>query len=98
MHDQLFFIPISIHSRKAVACTTEKTKLWLSLSAKQHQNPYSGAPSVYQDLITCHDWPVKKDIADLPIRMKVNLKRTSGNLLSPLGSRTRISALLCRRC
>ena len=32
----------------------------------------------------CHDWPVKKDIVNLLVRMKGNLKRTSSNLLSPL--------------
>ena len=31
-----------------------------------------------------HDWPVKKAIVDLPIRLKGNSKRTFGNLLSPL--------------
>ena len=25
---------------------------------------------MYWDLSTCHDWPVKKAIVDLPIRMK----------------------------
>ena len=44
-----------------------------------------------------HDWPVEKAIVDLPIRMKGNSKRISGNLLSPLGPRTRISALLRKR-
>ena len=41
---------------------------------------------MYQDLSTRHDWSVKKFIVDLPIRLKVNLKCTSGNLLSPLGA------------
>ena len=43
-------------------------------------------PPVYQDLSTCHDWSVKKAIADLPIRMKGNSKRT------------RISPPLRKRC
>ena len=30
------------------------------------------------------DWPVKKAIVDLSIRMKGDLKRTTGNSLSPL--------------
>ena len=51
---------------------------------------------MYQDLSTCHDWPVKKAIVDLPIRLKGNLKRISGNSLSLLGARPRISALLRR--
>ena len=33
-----------------------------------------------------HDWPVKNAIVDLPIEMKGNSKRTSGNSLSPLGA------------
>ena len=43
---------------------------------------------MYQDLSTRHDWPVKKAIVDLPIKMKGNSKRTSGNSLSPLGAQT----------
>ena len=39
---------------------------------------------MYQDLSKRHDWPVKKGIVDLPIRMKGNSKRISGNSLSPL--------------
>ena len=32
-----------------LACCTDATKLWLSVSAKQRQNPYStGAHPVYQ--------------------------------------------------
>ena len=36
---------------------------------------------MYQDLSTCHDWPVKKAIVNFPIKMKGNSKRTSGNSL-----------------
>ena len=39
---------------------------------------------MYQDLSTRNDWPVKKAVVDLPIRMKGNSKRTSGNSLNPL--------------
>ena len=59
-----------------VAGTTGKLNshgfsFWLkSPSAKQHQNPCSGPPSVYQDLGMCYDWPVKKVIVNLPISMK----------------------------
>ena len=42
--------------------------------------------------------PVKKAIVNLPIEMKGNLKRTSGNLIeSQEGTKTRISVLLHRR-
>ena len=44
---------------------------------------------MYQDLSTCHDWPVKKAIVDLPIRLKGNLKCTFSNLLSLLGARNK---------
>ena len=46
--------------RKTVACATDETKLWLRPSVKQRRNPCSRSPAVYQDLSTCHDWPVKK--------------------------------------
>ena len=52
-------------------------------SAKQRRNYCSGPPTVYQDLSTRHDWPVKKAIVDLTIRLNTCWKRTSGNLLSP---------------
>ena len=80
-----------------LACAADETKLWLSPSAKQRRNPCSRPPPVYQDLNTRHDWPVKRAIVDLPIRMKGNSKRTSSNSFSPLGRRTRILALLRRR-
>ena len=38
---------------------------------------------MYQDLSMHHDWPVKKAIVDLPIRLRGNSKR---NWLSPLGA------------
>ena len=56
---------------------------------KQRQNPCSGPPSVYLDLSTRYDWPVKKAIVDLPIKVKGNLERTSGNWLSPLGAQNK---------
>lgn len=43
----------------------------------------SSAPTcVPENLSMHHDWPVEKAIFDLPIRLKKNPKRTSGNLLS----------------
>ena len=59
-----------------VACVTDETKLWLSLSARQRRNPCSGLAAVYEDLSMRHDWPVKKDIVDLPIKMEGNSTRT----------------------
>ena len=61
---------------------------WFSRSAKQHRNPCCRPPSVYQDLSTSHDWPVEKSIVILPIRLKENSKRISGNSLSPLGAQS----------
>ena len=40
---------------------------------------------MYQDLSTRLDWPVKKGIVDLLIRLKGISKCTSKNSLSPLG-------------
>ena len=67
----------------------------VSPSVKPCQNLCSGPSTVYQDLSTCHDWPVKKAIVDLPIRMTGNSKCTSGNLLSPLGAQNKDQ---CRCC
>ena len=75
----------------------DEDKLWLSPSGEQCQNPCSGPPSVYQDLSTRHDWPVKNAIVDLPIRMKGNSKRISGNSLSPLGAQNKDLAASSRR-
>lgn len=38
---------------------------------------------MYQDLSTRHDWPVKKDNVDLPIKMNRN-SRHFGYLINPL--------------
>ena len=35
-------------------------------------------------------WPVKKAIVNLPIRLKENSKRISGNSLSPLGAHNQV--------
>ena len=39
----------------SLACVTDKSKFWLSPSAKQRRNPCSGHPPVYQDLSMRHD-------------------------------------------
>ena len=41
---------------------------------------------MHQDLSTCYDWPVKKAIVNLQIRLKGNSERISGHSLSPLGA------------
>ena len=46
-----------------------------SVSVSQHQNPSSEPALVYQDLSICHEWPVKKTIVNLPIRVKANTQR-----------------------
>ena len=38
---------------------------------------------------TCHDWPVEKAIVDLPVSLKENSKRVSGNSSSPLGAQNK---------
>ena len=87
-------------SVRSVACTTDETKLWLSLSVKQHQNTCSGSPPVYQDFSMHHDWPVKKAIVSLPIRMRENLKPSSGqNKDLGAASQTSLTEVkLCARC
>ena len=42
--------------------------------------------SAPESLLAGYDWPVKKAIVDLPVRLKGNSKRTSGNSLGPLGA------------
>lgn len=71
-------------------------KFWLSPSLKQCQNPFSGSSRLYQDLSMRHYWLVKKTMVNLPVSLKGNLKCISGNLLSPLGPRTKILVLLPR--
>ena len=47
---------------------------------------FFGPPPAYQHLSTCHNWSAKKAIHDfLPIRIKGNSKRISGNSFSPFG-------------
>lgn len=40
---------------------------------------------MYLDVSTYYDWPVKKTIVDLLMRLKGNSEFISGNSLSPLG-------------
>ena len=47
------------------------------------------ALSVYQDVGTRNDRPVKKATVDLPIKMMGNSKRFSGNSGSPLGAQNK---------
>ena len=51
---------------------------------------------MYKGLSTRHDWPAKNPIVDLPMILKRYSKRISGNSLSLLGLRTRISTFLLR--
>ena len=56
---------------------------------KQHGNPRSRSPPVYLDVSTYYDWPVKKTIVDLLMRLKGNSEFISGNSLSPLGAQNK---------
>ena len=60
-----------------VACSADKTKLWLSPSVRHCQNARSRPPPADKDLSNCHDLPVKNAIVNLLIKMKGNLKRSS---------------------
>ena len=44
---------------------------------------------MHKDLSTRHDWPVKKAIVNLSIRLMGNFKRTSGNSFCPFGAQNR---------
>ena len=80
-----------------IACTADKTKLWLSLSAKQQQNPCSGHPC------TCipgfefdYDWPAKyMPLSICQSKMKGNSKHFSLSLLG--ASQKKDICAVCRR-
>ena len=44
---------------------------------------------MYQNLSTRHDYPVKNAMVDLPMKLKENSKRSSGNSLSSLGAQNK---------
>ena len=44
---------------------------------------------MYQNLSTRHDKPVKNAMVDLPMKLKENSKRSSGNSLSSLGAQNK---------
>ena len=54
-----------------LSCATDETKHWLSLQ-NSAEISFTRPPPVYLDLGTRNDWPVKKAIAGLPIRLKEN--------------------------
>ena len=88
--NELFHNTLQLSTYTGSPVRLTELKFLLSLSAKQYGNPYFGEPLVYQDLSICHDWSVKEDIVDLPIRLK-------GIRWVHLGPRTRILGLLCTR-
>ena len=53
----------------------------LSPSAKQHQNPCYGPSPAYQDLRTCRDWPVKKAIVNLPVKLEIHVNKIRNTFL-----------------
>ena len=73
-----------------IACATDETKPWFKVGLQNSAKILVvGSHLFYQDLTTCHDWPVQKATVDLPVRMQGNLKCTSGNSLSPLGAQNK---------
>ena len=66
-----------------IACTTDRTNFWLPKPL------FWADPPVYQDLIACHDWPIKKATVNLPIRLKQISKRISGNSFSLFGAQNK---------
>ena len=67
-----------------LASTTGRAILLVKSISETALKSLFWTPPVYLDLSTCHDWPVKNVIVDLPSRLKGNLKCISGNLLSLL--------------
>ena len=58
--------------RFELACATDETKLWLSPSANQRRNPFSGPPPLLPDLSTSHEWPVEKAIIITTLGQMIN--------------------------
>ena len=77
-----------------LACSADETKLWLSPLAIVVLGPHLCTRIQVRSMIGLLKVIV---IVYLPIKVKENSKCSSGNLLSPLGARTRILVLL-RRC
>ena len=69
-----------------LACSADETKLWLSLSVILILGPH-----LCTRIQVCAIIGLLKTIAivDLPIKVKGNSKRSSGNLLSPLGAQNK---------
>ena len=62
------------------AWVTDETKIWFSQSAKQRRNPCSRAPHLCTSIwLRAMFGLLKKAIVELPIIMRGNSKRTSGN-------------------
>ena len=79
MHVQSRFFDDPVTVAVVVACATNETKPLVKSVCESARKSLFWAPPLYQDLSTRHDWSVKKAIVDLPIRMKENSKRASGN-------------------
>ena len=71
-------------AQNLLAWATDGTKL-LVIHCEPIQILVFGLRVVYQDLSTCHGWSVNKAIVNLPIRLKGNSKRISGDLLNIFG-------------
>ena len=79
MHVQSRFFDDPVTVAVVVACATNETKPLVKSVCESARKSLFWAPPVYQDLSTRHDWSVKKAIVELPIRMKENSRRASGN-------------------
>ena len=70
---------------------------WLTSPASQSRISCSRSPAGYQDLSRHHDWPLKMSLFDWSIRLKGNSIRMPVICWDHLGSRTMLSALICRQ-
>ena len=85
-------VHISSQERKIICSSAQNPLAWVTDGTKLliiHCEPRQilvlGLQVVYQDLSTCHGWPVHKAIVNLLSRLKGNSKRISGDLLSIFG-------------
>ena len=88
----LVYASFSLPERQALKmtffapCATDGSKILIKSIYGTAPKSLLWAPAVYQDLSTCHDWPVENAIVDLPVRLNGNTKSISGNLLRLLGA------------
>ena len=77
-HRSVQFLYLAASPTPTVAILKDCVTSVAILCAVEMRNAIQGN-DLNQDLSTPHDWSVKKAIVELPIRMKENSRRASGN-------------------